>query len=85
MYIMHGIICDIKCCNYDRYIMIQGHHITYEPEWVVGVNGQWHRSLTVLQRMKSTEENYAKAIDLLHAVMYEVNRMRQELDTTDDE
>jgi len=61
--------------------MINRHHITYEPEWIVEVNGQWHRSLTILQNMNATEDNYAKVIDLLHAVMYEANRIRQGLDT----
>ena len=65
--------------------MIQRHHIVYDEDmpdggWIVVLNGQWHRSLTILQRMKSTPDNYAKAIDLLHSVMYEINRMRMELD-----
>ena len=65
--------------------MINRHHIEYEPnEWIVEVNGQWHRSLTILQSMNATPDNYAKAIDLLHAVMYETNRIRQQLDIEEE-
>lgn len=65
--------------------MAQKHHITYEPEWIVELNGWQHKAITTMQRSKATPQNYAKAIGFLHAVMYEVNRMRQQLDVEDKE
>ena len=59
----------------------QIHHITYEPEWTVELNGHFHRAITTLQRMKSTPDNYAKATNLMHAVCQEWQRIRRELDT----
>lgn len=63
--------------------MINNHHIDYEKNWTVELNGQWHRSITILQRMNATPENYAKAINLLHSVTHEANRIRMELDITE--
>lgn len=60
---------------------IQRHHITYDPEWVVEINMLMHRTISRIQITKATPEQYAGAINFAHAVNFEVNRMRQELDT----
>lgn len=59
---------------------IQNHHITYEPEWVVGINMLMHRTISRIQVTKATSEAYAGLTNFVHAVNYEHNRMRQELD-----
>lgn len=59
----------------------QIHHIKYDPEWTVELNGYWHKAVTVLQRLSPTPQNYADAINFLHAVIEEVNRIRRQLDT----
>lgn len=59
----------------------QGHHITYEPEWVLGINMLQHRTISRIQITKATPEQYAGLTNFLHAVTFEHNRMRQELDT----
>jgi hypothetical protein len=59
---------------------INRHHITYSPDWVVEINGIQHRTLMAIQSMKATEENYAKLTNFMHAVAWEWNRIRQELD-----
>ena len=60
---------------------IQGHHITYDPEWVLDLTNQMHRCISRIQNTKATSEQYARVINFLHSVSYEANRMRQELDT----
>lgn len=48
--------------------------------WTVELNGQEHRTITTIQRTNPTPEAYARLINFLHAVMYEANRMRMQLD-----
>ena len=60
--------------------MSQTHHITYEPEWTVEVNGFDHRAITTMQRMKATPANYAQITNVMHAVSKIWNDMRMELD-----
>ncbi len=60
---------------------IQNHHITYEPEWTVEVNMLMHRTISRIQITKATAQQYADVINFQHAVTFEANRMRQELDT----
>ncbi len=62
----------------------QNHHITYEPEWVVEVNMLMHRCISRVQITKATPWQYAGLTNFLHAVTFEHNRMRQELDTGKD-
>ena len=64
--------------------MINRHHITYDPEWIVEINGIQHRALMAIQRMNATPENYARLTNFVHAVVYEWNRIRQELDIEAD-
>ena len=64
--------------------MIQGHHITYDPDWVVELNGIQHQTMTAIQRTKATPEAYAALTNFVHAVSYEWNKMRQELDMGED-
>lgn len=65
--------------------MKQIHHIVYNKDmpdggWTVELNGIQHQTLTAIQRMKATPQNYASLTNFLHAVSYEWNKMRQELD-----
>lgn len=62
---------------------INRHHITYDPEWVVELTGQQHRLITVIQNTKASEEQYARLVNFLHALTFEINRIRQELDIKD--
>ena len=59
---------------------IQNHHITYEPEWIVEINMLMHRTISRIQITKATPEAYAGLTNFVHAVNFEHNRMRQELD-----
>ena len=59
---------------------IQNHHITYDPEWIVEVNMLMHRTISRIQITKATPEAYAGLTNFVHAVNFEHNRMRQELD-----
>jgi len=63
---------------------IQNHHITYNPEWVVELNGLQHRAISRVQITKATEQAFADLTNFLHAVAFEWNRMREELDTGGD-
>jgi len=63
---------------------IQNHHITYDPEWVVELNGLQHRAISSVQITKATEQAFADLTNFLHAVAFEWNRMREELDTGKD-
>lgn len=60
---------------------IQRHHITYKPEWVVELNMLMHRCISRTQITKATHPQYALLINFVHALTYEANRMRAELDT----
>lgn len=62
----------------------QMHHIEYEPEWLVELNMLQHRTISRMQVTIATPEAYANAVNFLHAVSYEVNRMRRDLDTGGD-
>ena len=70
---------------------VNHHHITYKDkpmdsvDWIVEVNGVDHKMLTILQRMKSTPENYAHITNVLHAVAHEWERMRKDLDTIQED
>jgi hypothetical protein len=68
----------------------QRHHIFYEPytdrnpapraEWTVGLRFWMHKAVTLLSQLNPTEQNYALAINFLHAVMQICNDMRAALD-----
>jgi hypothetical protein len=60
---------------------VQAHHITYVPDWAVELNMLQHRAISRIQITKATPEAYAGLVNFQHAVTFEVNRMRQELDT----
>lgn len=64
--------------------MINRHHITYEPEWIVELNGLQHKTMTTIQRTNASPEKYAALTNFMHAVAHEWNRMRQELDDKQD-
>lgn len=64
--------------------IVQRHHITYDPEWVVDLTMQMHRCISRIQQTRATEEQYARVVNFQHALTYEANRMRQELDTGED-
>jgi anaerobic selenocysteine-containing dehydrogenase len=59
---------------------INRHHVSYDPEWIPEITGIQHKTLMSIQRMNATPENYAKLTNFMHAVAYEWNRIRQELD-----
>ena len=63
---------------------VQGHHITYEPEWVVDLTNQMHRCISRIQNTRATPEQYARLINFQHAISFEANRMRCELDLGQD-
>lgn len=63
---------------------LQGHHISYDSEWIVEITAQMHRVITTIQRTKGSPEQYARLTNFLHAITAEWNRMRRELDTGAD-
>lgn len=63
---------------------IQLHHITYKPEWTVELNMLMHRTISRIQQTKATSQAFADVTNLMHAVTYEWNRMRMELDVGED-
>ncbi len=70
---------------------IQGHHIVYEDsptsggkEWVLELNMLQHRTISRVQITKATPQAFADLTNFMHAVAYEWNRMRQELDVEVD-
>lgn len=65
--------------------MINRHHITYDPEWIVELNGLEHKLITTMQRTKASPEKYARWTNMLHAFVAEWNRMRMELDLMEEE
>ena len=65
-------------------MIIQTHHISYDPEWTVDIKGTMHKCLTLIQRTNPTPGQYAILTGFVHAVMYEWNRYRMELDLEDD-
>lgn len=60
--------------------IMQNHHITYEPEWDVPLGMAMHRVISRVQTTKATMEQYVKLTNYLHAITFEWNRMRSELD-----
>jgi hypothetical protein len=56
------------------------HHITYQPEWTVSLNMHMHRTISRVQITKATPEAYAGVTNFVHALTFEHNRLRQELD-----
>lgn len=58
----------------------QMHHITYIPEWTVSLNMLMHRTISRIQITKATPEAYAGVTNFVHALTFEHNRLRQELD-----
>lgn len=59
----------------------QSHHITYEPEWIVELNGLQHKTISTIQRTNARPETYAALTNFVHAIVHEWNRMRKELDS----
>ena len=62
---------------------IQTHHIEYDPDWTVDIGAYMHKCITVIQRSGTTEERYAILTGFMHALAYEWNRMRRELDQSE--
>lgn len=60
--------------------MLQGHHIIYDPEWVVDLRAYHHKTISVIQHTNSTPQFYADLTNFLHSLVYEWNRVRMELD-----
>lgn len=60
---------------------LQTHHISYTPEWTVELNGDMHRVVTTVKRMRATPENYVVVTNLVHSLVAEWNRIRKALDT----
>ena len=56
------------------------HHITYDPPWEVELTMQMHRCISRIQQTRATPEQYARVVNFWHAVSFEANRMRSELD-----
>jgi hypothetical protein len=44
-----------------------------------------HRCITLLERLKVTPESYAEAINFQHVITAQVNKMRMQLDTEEEE
>ena len=63
---------------------INKHHIHYDPDWIVELNWLQHKTVTNVQQMNSTFENFAKVTNFMHALSHEWNRMRASLDITED-
>jgi len=57
----------------------QKHHITYNPPWVVELNGWQHKAITIVQRLKATEANYRNTLGFFHALSHELNRLAYQL------
>lgn len=63
---------------------LQQHHVTYDPEWMLEITLQQHQCISRIQSTKATPEQYAHLVNFLHAVSFECNRMRMELDLKGD-
>jgi hypothetical protein len=63
---------------------IQKHHITYDPEWMVEMWMLLHRGISRIQQTKATPQSYADLTNFMHAVCWEWNRQRMELDLKKD-
>ena len=63
---------------------INEHHIYYDPDWIVELNWLQHKTVTNVQQMNATGENFAKVTNFMHALSHEWNRMRASLDTEED-
>ena len=61
--------------------ILQSHHISYATEWEVDLGMAEHRVISRIQNTRATPEAYARLTNYAHAVMFEWNRMRNELDT----
>jgi len=61
--------------------ILQTHHINYSNEWEVELGMQMHRCISRIQSTRATPEQYARVTNFAHSVMFEWNRMREELDT----
>jgi len=61
---------------------IQRHHLIYKPlEWILPANMLAHRTVSRIQQTRATTQSYADLTAFIHAMMFEWNRMRMELDT----
>ena len=59
--------------------MTQKHHITYDPEWIVPLNGWQHKVITHTQQLKPTEQNYRNTLNFFHALVHELDRLAYRL------
>lgn len=60
---------------------IQRHHLIYKPvEWILPANMLAHRTVSRIQQTKATPQAYADLTAFVHALLFEWNRMRMELD-----
>lgn len=63
----------------------QKHHLIYKPkEWVLPANMLAHRTVSRIQCTRATAQAYADLTAFVHALLFEWNRMRMELDTGAD-
>ena len=62
------------------------HHIIYADgekntdEWVISLRKYLHKTISVIQHTKATQEFYADLTNFMHSVVAEWNRVRSELD-----
>lgn len=60
---------------------IQRHHLIYKPvEWILPANMLAHRTVSRVQQTKASSQAYADLTAFVHALLFEWNRMRMELD-----
>jgi hypothetical protein len=59
---------------------LQRHHIVYKPEITVGIRGDAHRVLSVIQRSLGTPEQIEWLKNFMCSIGYEVVRMIGEVE-----
>ena len=60
---------------------LQTHHVSYDPEWTVELQNYMHKTITIIQNAKPTQERYAGLVNFMHALCWEFNRYRAYLDS----
>ena len=58
---------------------LQRHHIVYSPEITVGIRGDAHRVLSIIQRTRGTVEQLQWLKNFMVAIGYEIVRMEGEV------
>ena len=59
--------------------VIQKHHITYEPEFIVQLWARWHREITFIQNTKATPEFERLLKNFVIALQHEWHRVNFQL------